>query len=70
MHKYEIIFYWNNQDQAFVTEVPELAECMAHGRDQETALWNVKDAMQFRIERAQALGRPIPEFKDKPLMLA
>ena len=36
MHKYEIILYWSNEDQAFVAEAPELPGCMAHGDDQET----------------------------------
>lgn len=31
MFKYEIIMYWSNEDDAFVTEVPELPGCMAHG---------------------------------------
>ncbi len=70
MHKYEIILYWSNDDQAFVAEVPELPGCMAHGTDQETALQNVKDAMQFWIERAQELGRSVPEPKGERLMLA
>ena len=70
MHKYEIILYWSNDDQAFVAEVPELPGCMAHGSDQETALQNVKDAMQFWIERAQELGRSVPEPKGERLMLA
>ncbi len=38
MHKYEIIIYWSNEDQAFVAEVPELPGCMAHGSTQEPAL--------------------------------
>jgi predicted RNase H-like HicB family nuclease len=24
MHRYEIIIYWSNDDQAFIAEVPEL----------------------------------------------
>ena len=31
MFKYETILYWSNADEAFVAEVPELADCMAHG---------------------------------------
>ena len=31
MHKYEIIIYWSNEDEAFVAEVPELPGCAAHG---------------------------------------
>lgn len=43
---------------------------MAHGDDQETALGNMKDAMQFLIDRAQELGWPVPEPTDERLMLA
>ncbi len=70
MHKYEIILYWSNEDQAFVAEVPGLPGCMAHGDDQETALQNIKDAMGFWIERARELGRPVPQPKGERLMLA
>ena len=31
MHKYEVIIYWSNEDEAFVAEVPELPGCAAHG---------------------------------------
>ena len=70
MHKYEIILYWSNEDQAFIAEVPELPGCMAHGDDQQDALRNVNDAMQFWIERARELGRPVPQRKGERLMLA
>ena len=70
MHKYGIILYWSNEDEVFVAEAPELPGCMAHGDDQETALRNVKDAMLFWVERAQELGRLVPEPKGERLMLA
>ncbi len=70
MHKYEIILYWSDADQVFVADVPELPGCMAHGDDQESALQNVKEAMDFWIERAEELGRPIPVPKGERLMLA
>lgn len=70
MHKYEIILYWSNEDQTFIAEAPELPGCMAHGDDQEAALQNIKDAMEFWIERALELGRPIPEHKGDRLMYA
>lgn len=70
MHKYEIILYWSDTDQVFVADVPELPGCMAHGDDQESALKNVKEAMDFWIERAEELGRPIPVPKGERLMLA
>ena len=70
MYRYGIILHWSNEDQVFVAEVPELPGCMAHGDDQESALGNIKDAMQFRIERARELGRPVPEPRGERLMLA
>ena len=70
MHKYEIILYWSNEDLVFIAEVPELPGCMAHGDDQETALQNINDAIQLWIDRAQELGRPVPEPKGERLMFA
>jgi predicted RNase H-like HicB family nuclease len=70
MHKYEIIIYWSNEDQAFVAEVPELPGCMAHGDSQVAALANANEAMQLWLDTAKELGRPIPEPKGQRLMLA
>ena len=47
MHKFEIILYWSNEDQAFIAEAPELPGCMAHGDSQEAALRNVNGATQL-----------------------
>lgn len=70
MHRYEIILYWSNADQAFIAEVPELPGCMAHGDSQETALKNVNDAMELWIDTAREFGDPIPEPKGERLMFA
>ena len=70
MQKYEIIIYWSNEDRVFIAEVPELPGCMAHGETQETALQNVKEAMQLWIDTALEFGDPVPEPKGERLMLA
>ena len=64
---HEIILFWSDDDDAFIADVPELPGCTAHGNDREAALRNIKDAMQFWIETAQELGRPIPQAKAKRL---
>ncbi len=69
-HKYEIILYWSNEDQTFIAEVPELPGCMAHGDDQETALRNINDAVQFWIDTAREMGHPVPEPKGERLTFA
>ena len=68
--KYEIIFYWSNNDDAFVAEVPELPRCMAHGDTQEAALRHVNQAIALWIDTAKEFGDPIPEPKGERLMLA
>lgn len=68
--KYEIILYWSNEDQVFVAEVPELPGCMAHGESLESALENVKTAIELWLDTAREFGDPIPEPKGRRLMLA
>lgn len=68
--KYEIILYWSNEDQAYVAEVPELPGCMAHGHSLESALENIKAAIDLWIDTAREFGDPIPEPKGRRLMIA
>ena len=70
MRRYEIIIYWSDEDEVFVAEVPELPGCMAHGDSEQSALNNVKDAIQLWIETAREFGDPIPEPKGRRLMYA
>jgi len=70
MFKYEVILYWNQEDQIFVAEVPELPGCMAHGDGQEITLKNINEAIQLWIDTAKEFGDPVPEPKGQRLMLA
>ena len=70
MHKYEIIIYWSDEDDAFVAEAPELPGCAAHGDTQEAALKHIGEAVDLWIETAQEFGDSIPEPKGERLMLA
>ena len=70
MHKYEIIIYWSNDDQAFISEAPELPGCAAHGNSPDEALKNCKEAMELWITTAQEFGRPIPKPKGRRLQYA
>ena len=65
MHKYEIILYWSEEDNAYIEEVPELAGCMADGATAKDALRNVEQIIQEWIETAQELGRSIPAPKGR-----
>lgn len=70
MSKYEVIIYWSAEDPLSIAEIPELPGCKAHGDSHEDALANAKDAMDFWIDRARELGRPIPDPKGRRLMYA
>ncbi|MHB9296129.1 hypothetical protein PilKf_01883 [Pillotina sp. SPG140] len=60
MHKYKIIIYWSEADNAYIAEVPELAGCMADGKTYSEVLQNTETVIAEWIETAQSLGREIP----------
>jgi predicted RNase H-like HicB family nuclease len=70
MHKYEIIIFWSNEDDAFVVEVSELPGCIAHGPTQDEALSNIREAMDLWIDTAKEFGDPIPTPKGRRLQFA
>jgi predicted RNase H-like HicB family nuclease len=70
MIKYEVIIYWSEEDEAFISEVPELPGCMAHGDTQDAALRNALDAIRLWTETAKEFGDPIPEPKGRRLIFA
>lgn len=70
MHRYEVIIYWSDEDQAFVAEVPELPGCAAHGATSETALAEAQRAIDLWLETAREFGDPIPSPKGRRLAYA
>lgn len=66
-HRYELIIYWSNDDQAFIAEVPELPGCAADGATYGEAVSNVEVVIAEWIETAQEMGRPIPEPRGRLL---
>jgi len=70
MFKYEIILYWDQSDQIYVAEIPELPGCMAHGSTQELALKNAQEAISLWLDVAKDNGDDIPQPKGRKLMYA
>jgi len=66
-HRYEMILYWSDEDDAFIAEVPELPGCAADGRTYKEAVANAETIIKEWIETAQALGRPVPRPKGRLL---
>ncbi len=69
-NKYEIIIYWSEEDKLFIADVPELSGCMAHGETYDSALENIKDAMNLWIRTAKEFNDPIPAPKGRRLAFA
>lgn len=67
MYKYQIIMYWSNDDNCYITEVPELPGCMADGKTPTEAIQNTQEVIKVWIESALEDGEEIPEPKGKLL---
>ena len=63
--KYEVIVYWSNEDDCFISEMPELPGCMSDGKTYEEAITNIAQVAKMWIEVATEEGREIPEPKGK-----
>ncbi|MFN6960836.1 MAG: type II toxin-antitoxin system HicB family antitoxin [Rhodocyclaceae bacterium] len=64
-HRYEMIIYWSEADNAFVAEVPELPGCMADGATYAEAVANAERVIEEWLEMASELGRPIPASRGR-----
>ncbi len=67
MHRYEVIIYWSEEDQAFIAEVPELPGCAAHGSTPDAALAEAQRAIDLWLDTAREFGDPIPVPKGRRL---
>ncbi len=63
--KYEVIVYWSNEDDCFISEMPELPGCMSDGKSYEEAIVNIGQVAKMWIQVATEEGREIPEPKGK-----
>lgn len=60
MMKYNKMFYWSDDDQAYITNVPSLPGCMADGETIEESLQNADIMIEEWISLSKELGREIP----------
>lgn len=65
--RYELVVSWSDADAAYVVEVPELPGCMADGATRTAAVAAAEVVIREWIEAARAMGRPIPEPRQRVL---
>ena len=64
-----MIIFWDESDQIFVVDVPELPGCMAHGDTKSEAITQAEAAIDLWIETAKEDGIAIPKPRGR-LMFA
>ena len=57
---YAIEIFYSEEDEGFIAIIPELPGCSAFGETEESALKEVKIAMQLWLETAKEMGKAIP----------
>jgi predicted RNase H-like HicB family nuclease len=60
MKGYHINIFFSEDDEADITDIPDLKYCSASGYTPEEALQEVLVAKTLWLEDAKAKGRPIP----------
>jgi predicted RNase H-like HicB family nuclease len=66
--KYAVFVVWSEEDNAFISTVPELPGCLSDGSTPEEAIANLRVIAQEWIETAQAEGRAVPQPMDTAQM--
>ena len=67
MSKYAIEIFYSEDDEGYIAVVPVLPGCSAFGESEESALREIKLAMDLWLKSAKAEGREIPKPQGKDL---
>jgi predicted RNase H-like HicB family nuclease len=57
--KYRVLID-QDEDEAFVAEVPSLPGCVSQGATREEALTGIREAIALYVESLEAHGEPVP----------
>ena len=66
MYKYPILLYWSEDDNCYITSVPDLPGCMSDGKTPEEAIKNTQVIIKEWIESALEDGK---RFQSRPIMV-
>ena len=67
-YHYEIVMYWDDIDNIFIAEVPELPGCMAHGSTKIDAIKNTEEAISVWLKTAIEDGIEVPHPKEHQMI--
>jgi predicted RNase H-like HicB family nuclease len=69
-HKYAMLIYWSDEDQAYLAFAPDLKGCMTHGHTPAEAAANLQEAIDGWLESARKHGDPIPTPTAHPTIVS
>lgn len=69
-HHYHINVFWSAVDRCWISDVPDLRPCSAHGDTPEEAVAQAQEAIALWLEVAREDGLPIPEARYRPAIYA
>ena len=61
--KYEIRIYWSEQDNAYISEIPELEGYVADGKSPDEALKMLNEVYELWLNSAKKYNVSIPKPK-------
>ena len=61
MNTYPINVFWNDEDKAWIADVPDLRGCSAHGATPAEAVEEVQVAIEGWLAVAKEAGKTIPQ---------
>jgi predicted RNase H-like HicB family nuclease len=68
MRDYHIKNFYSEDDDEYISDIPDLETCSAFGTTPDEALREVQKAKSLWMEAAQAEGKPIPQPKYRPII--
>ncbi len=65
--KYRVVIE-QDEDGAFVAQVPALPGCVSQGKTRSEALKNIKEAIELYLESLKAHNEPIPPSIEEEIL--
>ncbi len=68
MRDYHINIFYNEEDDGYIADIPDLDSCSAFGETPEQALKELEIAKKAWLEAARQAGKPIPLPRYRPVI--
>ena len=68
MKDYHINVFYSEEDEGYIADIPDLAQCSAFGETPEEAVREVLIAKKAWLEAARTAGKPIPSPRYRPVI--